>query len=214
MKARLIFVCLALLSANPIIAQNEWVKAKEKDGIVIYTRETAGSPVKEFKAYLTVQSTLGALVKLVLDADDAAEWHFNVKSCKKVKQYSLQHVEVHTVVAVPWPFDNRDHINEYKASQADNGVVTIKITNKPKAIPPQDGVIRMNTAEGQWVLTPKGAGKVEILYQYKGDPEGGIPSWVVNMFLLDGPMTALKNLQNMIEKPKYKGAKLDWIKEM
>ena len=62
----LIVLFLLVLCCRKIFA---WEKAKEKNGITIYTRKIEGSDFKEFKAVMCVKTSLAGLVALFEDIE-------------------------------------------------------------------------------------------------------------------------------------------------
>ena len=66
--------------------------------------------------------------------------------------------------------------------------------SNPTAYPEQKGMIRMIKAEGSWKVEEVAENKIEMEYIFVGDPAGSIPTWVINMFIVDGPLTSISNL--------------------
>ncbi|RKX89350.1 MAG: hypothetical protein DRP70_04065, partial [Spirochaetes bacterium] len=58
------FVGVTLLLANTLFAGN-WNKVADKDGIIVYTRDTHDSDIKEFKVQMVVESTLSGMVAVI-----------------------------------------------------------------------------------------------------------------------------------------------------
>lgn len=58
-----------------------------------------------------------------------------------------------------------------------------------------DGFIRIKEIRGQWLIKFIDNENCKVTYQFMADPEGFLPGWVVNLFVVDGPYKTLKNLQ-------------------
>ena len=69
----------------------------------------------------------------------------------------------------------------------------------PDYIPEKKNYIRLKEAEGFWQIKEIEENKISLIYQYYGEPGGSLPAWLVNMFIVDGPMDTLTNLKKMLE---------------
>lgn len=215
MTLRMIFaVATCLFFLSNASASSDWSQASESDGITLYTRDASDSPIKEIKAVMIVDGTLSGITKLIMDADTTPDWFFGVGESQVLKAISSQDAWVRNVIELPWPLDDRDVINQMKVSQdAATKRVTIELINQPDAIAPVDGVVRMAVAQGQWTLSPLADGKVEVMQVYKADPGGKVPEWVLNMFVLEGPVATFKGMREMLQKPAYQNANLDFVQD-
>jgi len=192
---------LSLLIMNGFAQEPEWKLEKEKNGISVFTREVGGMKIKEFKANTVINSKIEFLVTMVLDVNEYNKWIDNIKSAEVVKKNSEDDLYIYSEVALPWPFDNRDIVtHDIISRDRATGVVTITITGVEGIVPEKKGVVRMSESGGFWQFTPKKDGEVAVIYQYLADPGGGIPDWLVNMFLVDGPFKTLENMKRIAEK--------------
>ena len=92
----------------------------------------------------------------------------------------------------------------YYKSQIDTQTKVFKATiiSKPNYIPDKSGIVRIEEAKGIWKFTQKENGETKVLYQFLGDPGGNIPSWIINIFIVDGPYKTLMNLKQFVKKYK------------
>lgn len=174
--------------------ENEWDLRKETNGILVYTRNYPDSPVKEFLAVTTCNSSLDRVVELINDIEGYPEW---LRSCKLVKSIrnqpgksTINYVEI----TFPWPLSNRDGIWESTTVTHNESLFYAKIRSRPDLVPEKKGIVRMHYANGFWKVEKLKNGKTKITQQFFADPEGNIPGWVVNLFLVDGPYDTFMNL--------------------
>jgi hypothetical protein len=188
---------------NGFTQETEWKLEKEKDGIVVYTREVGGKKIKEFKATATINSKTEFLVAMVLDAETYIDWIDKIKNAEIVEIISNDEFYVYTEADVPWPFENRDIVTLNKVVRNNvTGVVKIEIAGVTGIVPEKEDIIRMPESGGFWEFTPQKDGQTAVVYQYLADPGGGIPEWLVNMFLVDGPFITLENMMRLAEENK------------
>jgi len=156
---------------------------------------------------MLMEGTTRSAAALLMDIAAAPQWKYGVESAEIIKTNGAHNIWVRSVIAMPWPIADRDNINEMKlALNALDGTVTIEMVNRPELQAPVKKMVRMSVAEGRWILKPKDNGRVEITLEYMANPGGNIPDWVLSLFVLEGPIGTFQEMQNMLQKPKYRNA--------
>lgn len=186
------------LTTNVLAQSVNWELAKDKDGIMVYTRESEGSPVKEFKAITTLNGTVEQVVSAIKHFDDYAQWYDHCKTSyliSKSEEERIYRIEM----AMPFPFSNRDMICSMRVIKNDDWL-EVNIIKVEDVLDEFDGIVRMPIGEGGWRLKQIAPNKVEVHHQFKGDPAGSIPSGIVNMFLVAGPINTLTQLQEYLDQ--------------
>jgi len=192
----LLFTTLSILAQD---SNDGWKLSKSKDGIKVYTRIPEGSKFKEYLAETTVQASPEQLVKVLKDVDHYTDWMAHIKSARLIKEDGKDEFYVYSEISVPWPFNNRDEVTKTVVSKDESsGTYNIFIVMIPDMLPENKGVVRMPEGKGKWVIEPVKDGMTQIVNQFIGDPGGSIPSWVVNMFIVDGPYKTLEGLKEIL----------------
>jgi hypothetical protein len=187
---------------------DEWNLAKDKQGVKIYTRTLEGSKLKEFRVYAELEVSPETLVQVLMDVPHYVDWAENIKFSRLLKKISEEEIIIYSELKVPWPFDNRDIIDRTRVHWTDNkDTVILEIKSVPDYIPEKEGVVRMPLADGGWNIYRISPGKVSVVYSFAADPGGRIPSWLVNMFIVDGPYKTLNNLRSYLEMYSKKNKK-------
>jgi len=174
-----------------------WTMEKESDGIKVYTRNYEGTDSKEFKAITTVTLPMKSLEKLIEDVENFPSWQENVSSAKLLKQINSNEQYVYFTTDTPWPVNDRDMIIHTNKIIEDNGAITYTMDCNNDYIEENDDFIRIKVAKGFWKFTPEKDNKIEVIYQFYGDPAGSIPNWLINLFIVKGPYITLENIKNM-----------------
>ncbi len=78
------------------------------------------------------------------------------------------HVVVHGLHDLPFPFASRDYVVRYTWARGDDGSFTLAAAST-KGAPPARGVVRLDDVASRWRVTPAGAGKVVVEYAAQGD---------------------------------------------
>lgn len=196
---RKICVIFLVIISNYLIGQ-DWELKKNDDGIKVYTALQEGSDVARFKLVTQFNTTIPQLMSILLDASSATKWMTNVAECKTLSNENT-HDFTHYVLEMPWPFSNRDMILKRQVVySSDSSQATLELTSSPTYTSNKEDLVRMQIAEGSWKLTAQENNSVSVEYSFLGDPAGNIPTWVVNMFIVDGPFESAVNLREKMLK--------------
>ena len=57
----------------------------------------------------------------------------------------------------------------------------------------------MMLVQGKWEVETVDDKNVLVSYQFLADPEGSLPSWIINMFLVDDPFKTMQNLREYVK---------------
>ena len=192
----------------------EWVLAKNKQGVKVYTRKVEGIDFKEFKGIITIKTSLTSLVALVRDVEASPDWVENCSKSEVLKRINTNETYTYSLSKAPWPVKDRDVIVHNVISlDKDTLVVTIKQAGKPDYIKEEKNITRVKRIEGFWQFTPQEGGNVEVVYQVLSDPGGAIPAWLVNSSLVSQPYETLLKMQKVVKREKYQKAKLEFTME-
>lgn len=216
LKFPLLYIILILIAGPPaeVSDNGEWELAKEKDGIKVYTRKLEDSRIKEFKAESEVETTLSSLVAFMTDIPALPEWVHECQDSEFLEKVSEKELIYYIVIDAPFPFSDRDMIQKMSLTQdKKTKELTVSLNNLPDYLDEKDGRVRMPDARGFWRFTPTNDDKLKILFQYRNDPGGNLPAWLVNPFIVSSPFNSVQNLREMVKNEKYQKAKIDWIVE-
>ncbi len=208
-------VVLSALSFS-VVAADDWNEAtydKEND-IRIFTRHVEGSDTLAFKAITHVTGRLTAGVALLQDAQRTKDWVFNCKIMEEIELISDTQGIYYMITNMPWPVKDRDSITETRVSQDQESlVVRVDMKARNDVFPSNDDFIRIKEMSGYWLFTPIEGNQIEVVYEAHADPGGGLPSWLVNSFLVDAPLNTLRGFRQLIGEEIYQKANRAFIRE-
>ena len=64
----------------------------------------------------------------------------------------------------------------------------------------KEDFIRMQKSSGFWELEEDENYNVKVIYQFHPEPEGKVPAWLANSFIVSHPLQVLKNLKDRLKK--------------
>ena len=185
----------ALILSVPALSQDtEWELKKDEDGIKVYTRLAEGSSIKEFKAMATLPIAATQLFAVLKDVEHYPTWIEDVQYAKMVAEDDAA-LSFYYQLDMPWPIKNRDMALDMDITNTADSII-LKLNSNKDIEPVRDDFIRMNKVIGQWSLYPISANSTQVIHQFLADPEGSIPVWVVNAFIVEGPYKSMKNLES------------------
>lgn len=188
---------IALILALPITAQDSWELKKDRNDIKIYTRKYPNSKFKEYKAQMTVNTSIEIVKGIILDADKLKDWNYKTSKSNVIKKIDDDNYIFYLFNDMPWPVLNRDHVSDVVVTYPTDKSVLITITPNNDVLSENDAVVRITNFKGFWLLEETNTG-ILITNQLFGDPEGGVPSWIVNSQLVKSPYTSFNNLKKLL----------------
>ena len=187
-------------STEPTNADSaEWKLAKNKNGVVVYTRKTEGAKIREFQAIVKIKTNMTDLQKQIENAESYTEWQPHITNSKTLKKLNDNERYIYYALDVPWPLQDRDVVVFSKKTKTKSGDVLYRLKSKPDFIENKEKYIRIRDAYGFWKLSKQSGGLIKVVYQSYGDPAGSIPTGIINMFIVDGPYKTMLNLKNKLE---------------
>ncbi|WP_018622708.1 START domain-containing protein [Spirosoma luteum] len=177
-----------------------WKLEKDKNGIKVYTRKAANSSIMEFRASATVAAHMEQLEALIEKVNDYPGWQTSISTANVLKQQNKEEQYIYYTTDVPWPVTDRDIVLHSEKNKSASGIVTYNLHSKPDFISEKGNFVRIKKAKGFWQFTPFKDNKINVTFQFYADPEGNIPDWIINMFLVKGPYNSLTNLKSKVEK--------------
>jgi len=199
---RIVFYIISSLLARELMAQeNDWELKKDADGITVHTREVSGTSIKAFKATTIINANEEVLVNILLDVENYPLWIEDVSNAKKLFHHP-DSIGMYYQMTLPWPMKDRDMAMISHIEKKANNATLLNIVGADNLVPEKEDFIRITKVNGQWHIKPIEDNKCEITYQFLADPEGFLPAWVVNIFIVDGPFKTLQNLEEYAQEWK------------
>jgi hypothetical protein len=211
---RVIAAAFFILKLTSLSAQTDWKLKSENDGIKVYTSTVTNSKFKAIKVECELNATASQLVKVLLDVKNCPEWLYHTKVCTLVKQVSPAELYYYSEISIPWPVQNRDFVAHLTVSQnPETKVITIDGPAVNGMVPVKDGIVRVRSSKGLWVITPAKKNLLKVVYTLQLDPGGNLPAWLVNLFAAEGPMKSFQGLKIQLKKPAYQNVELPFLKD-
>ena len=205
----LISVCLLFQFSGK--AQDDWSLKKDKNNIKVFTRKTKNFKVDEIKVECEFEGRVSQLVAVLLDVKKHYEWVYKTTKSQFLKKNAETDLFFYTEIQVPWPFENRDLIVHMKMLQNSSKTITIEANNVNDFMPDKKNIVRVKYSRANWIVTPLNNKKFKIEYRVQIDPGNGVPAWLLNLFISNGPYDTFLKLKEQIQRPQYLNARFPFI---
>lgn len=197
MKNTILIILFTTLFSNFTLAENSWELEKNANGIKVYTRTTASSPIKEFKAITTINADKLKISNILMKINNYVNWYPDISESSLLKIINANERIVYYKLDVPWPADDRDAVMKFEINKQPHEIL-IKMNSLTGYKAKIDGVVRIGKATGFWKLTTDGK-KTKVIYQFLADPVGNLPAWIINMMIVDNPYKTMIALKEQLE---------------
>ena len=186
-----LFFTIAYINLVPSNNQS-WELKKDQDSIKVYIRNVDDN-TKEYLAETIIKSDIDNIFKTITDFDNSYKWMYKLNSSKILKKSDTS-MYVYFVVNMNWPLKNRDLVSDVLITQNDNKI-KIVMNSYPDYIPEKEKLIRIKQSRSIWNLEKIDNEYTKVALQSYAVVEG-IPTFIMDLFILDSPMYSMSQLRN------------------
>lgn len=190
----ILYVNLFLFENLNFLTTN-WELKKEENNIKVYIRKNEINNV-EYLAETKISGDINSILQIILDYDNSYKWMYKLEESKIVEKKNDSLFYVYFTMEMGWPLKKRDLVSDVKIIKKDE-FVSISLSSVPDFIPEKDNYIRILDSKSVWTLSKINDLETKVTLQSYAVIDG-LPSFVVELFIVDGPIYSLSNLKNKI----------------
>ena len=188
------------LSSLSSAKASEWELSVDSDGIKVWTRERAGSKYKEAKGEAIIAARPQEVFAVIVSAETCKEWVFGCVNSYVIERPRPQDGVVYMRTNNLWPVSDRDAVFLAETTYDDkNQIYRAKLTQKSEVLPPNEGVVRIESMVGSWDVYPESQTQSKVVFWSHVEPGGLLPSALVNLALSNLHTYSLKNLRKYLK---------------
>lgn len=203
----MLFLTLPLIGNTQIKGVDyQWTKRFEKDGIEVFNSKVPGSAFIAVRGKAIIQGNIKSLVALLEDIENCSNWASLCKKVSLVKYVSRTEYFVYILNAVTFPIADRDliaHITWNVDPETKKVTMYSEATKQINSVAKPNGVVRLDYAITQWSFTPLSGERVLVENYAHVDPNGAIPSWIINRLSKRAPYRSILKIRKSIEAGEY-----------
>lgn len=201
------------ISANIALSNEEliWKLKSSKSNVEIYVAKDDDN-VQWVKARTKVAGNYWSILNLLRDIDVAPQWVESISSIALIASPDYKTDIVHSVIAAPWPFSNREMVTISKVTLAiQQQSMTIQVS-QTDCFSEDNNLQMMENVQGQWIAQQVSKEHVEIIWIGTGLAGGNIPDWLSFSQMKKSTRRTFQNLRKKISQKKYQGKPLAYLK--
>jgi hypothetical protein len=173
--------------------QTSWKLKKEENNIKIFLRKTFEEK-QEYLAETIINKDMNSIYREIIDYNNSYKWMYKLESSKILDKKNDSLFYVQFTVEMSWPLKKRDLVSDVKITK-NKDLITISLESTPDYIESSDNFIRIEDSKSKWVLSKIDNETTKVSLQSYAVIDG-IPSFIVDMFIVEGPLFSLSNLKS------------------
>lgn len=201
-----VFTGSALVAAgmNEYPSENEarpWKLVEETGKITLYERWVEVNEdleVRERKGIFTVNCPAEEAIKFICNADMAPSWMKGVSESYVIETLSETAWYTYTLYHIPWPFDNRDLVTQYRVVKDGKGSTFIYLDSKEGVMPENEKVERLKTFHACWEVEEISPASTRITFTARTDEGPAFPRWIQDPIVKKAFISNLENLKELL----------------
>ncbi|MFT6070066.1 MAG: hypothetical protein ACJAT2_003280 [Bacteriovoracaceae bacterium] len=214
MKILFLSICL-FLSTALLAEKNKWVLLEKENKIQLYSGTKDINDIYPYKARVWVPFTIPEIFAVFIDTKRKHQWIPRLKTswAEDVPNNKASRIE-YAEVLMPFPFDNREvlvQVDTIIEGSLDKIRLHCRSVQNDRII--KKGNIRALVYPSNLTLTWDETKKETLLEVVSfTDPQGYIPTWVVNLFQKSEALTMAQALIKQLKKKLYSDEEIERIR--
>lgn len=192
-----------IFSVSIVFSQShtvDWKKVDEAKDIKVYTSLEDNSDIKSVKIEAIVYADIDIFVDQLNNVEEYPLWVYKCSEATTIDVKPDGTVYYYVNTDFPFPATDRDLvIKSTESVDSNTGIFTTFSTAAPNLMDTKSNRIRIHKFESSWVIKPLSENMLEVEYYGASDPEGYIPSWIINMGVTIGPINTMEKLKELVE---------------
>ncbi len=194
----------------------EWKLRRDKRDIQVFTGKVPGSKYRAVFSTMVIDASIDSVVALMLDLPNCRDWASLCKEARIEAQLSEMENIVYGRNDLPFPVRDRDSYSISKwAVDGVAGLVRVDTQAMPATeYPKTKGVIRIEDLHASWRFVPAANNKLIVENYVHADPNGKVPPWISNAFIIDTPYNALRKMRDLLNTGRYDNSKVAFLEAL
>ncbi|WP_166251677.1 START domain-containing protein [Marinobacter salicampi] len=191
----------------------DWQLQKREGDIRIYTIDHPDSKFEAFKAEALLDAPLANVMAVMINPGSCTEWVHGCVESEAFGDGDFQERYAYSVNDMPWPVTDRDYVIRIQTEGDEgSGEVVMHLNAVPNMRDEEEGRIRVDQSDTFYRFTPQG-GQTRMVWLQHTNPNGSIPSWLVNSLVVDIPLKSILRLEAVAQEARYQNHELHFDEE-
>lgn len=156
----LLLITLLALSAAGSGGSDVWRPVYKASAAKVEAARTE-SGFDRHRGEVSVCGSMAAVTGFAADVERYPEWVSHTEEARLIMR-SPQRTVFYLRNSAPWPMKPRDMVYELVPEVIDERTVTVAMNGLPDEIPVEAGVVRMKSAQGEWLFQAEAGGELRV----------------------------------------------------
>ena len=199
----LLFLTGTALADTSAPQEAAWQKFDDDDGIAVFRREIAGSPIIALRGEGVVDAPILRVASVLLDTTRSPEWIDRLAEVRVIRKLSDDEQIHWTHIKTPVVLKDRDFVFAIKLEfDPAHKQIFLNYHSVYDSGAPKTDYVRGEFKYGTFQLTSiDGGKKTRVLAEVLADPKGAVAKWIVNLVQKDWPHKTIASLRKQVAKP-------------
>lgn len=213
-----ILLCLFTATAGADLPPEsvDWKLEREEDNIRIYKTAMPDSSFEAFKATTVINAPLANVMAVMVNAESCEEWVHGCSHSEPLPDGDFHDRKAYSVNNLPWPAADRDYVLHIRTRTSETSEVQSAdaqrfVIMELSAVPDdrrETDKVRVEHSDTLYEFHETTDGRTHMTWIQHSEPNGSLPSWLVNSLAVDIPFNSLQELQEVARSPAYSGFEL------
>jgi hypothetical protein len=194
-------IALVVGTPGPAAAQ-DWKRVDVKDGIEVSRRTVPSTGLVAMRGVGTVDAPVWKIASILLDPQRAPEWVDSLKESRVVRQLGPAAYIEYNHFGMPLLVKDREFVSEVQI-EVDPAKRSVALVYRPTADlnVPVSRYVRGEIQSGRFEVHALESGsRSELTAEVQCDPKGMLPTWLVNLFQRNWPVTTFERMRAQAAK--------------
>ena len=208
LRTAVVFFYLPALVYSGSVSTSEdakWELVADDDGIKVYARSLANSPVREVRAITEISATPNRVFAVLLDSDRFVEFMPYIVEARTVARDSSSIWYLYQRISPPLVSDRDYTLRHQSVEDPQHGRYELRWEAANERGPTaRDGVVRVEICTGTYVVEGIDEGaRSQLTYQLHTDPGGMLPKWLADRANIESVPALLQAVRRRAVDPNY-----------
>ena len=192
---------------------NSWTLVKEEQGVTVYTVAVEGSDFLAYRGETVIEASMASIIAVLYDTPNCVSWLYECTLGVTLEEISFEENYIFERYDLTFPVSDRGILLHSRLLWEDNHAILYiedandycegRSTSRCERIRSLD-LIAITHSKGSYTLKTLDENRTSVVWQVHTEPGGSIPTWVVNMMVVDMPYHSLLNLRSLVQQDQYK----------
>ena len=188
------------------VGPDGWEPIADKDGVKVFRKSVAGSPLKSMKGIGIVDVPVATVALVLLDDPRAHEWVDSLAESRMVRQLNPREYIEYNHIAMPAICRDREFVTRVamESRPAEKIALIRSAPADDASIAHNKKIIRGDLTSFYQLRSIDGGKRTELTIEMHTDPKGWLPAWVVNLFQKSWALETIRGIRKQCQKPDLK----------